>query len=469
MGAACGSHLAPLEGTDEDDDGFDSEAAHQTAGGSQLPPQGFPDTGMTLLAEARVDPGAPFSFEVPPGVLGVTALATTEDRAHHVGVRSLVGPSGAPLVVDFKLPGFHWLYWAAGASAALVPQSEASEAFPPAAGPWTATFESDGDSSLLARAWARTTDDGEFHGGAIDVNLYAPTGANLTYLSSLLHVALDGFAGLSLGTVTLLPLSENITISTEGELATLFSTSSSTSRPASVNLFVVENLTGPYESALGVSSGIPGDGMAHGTSISGIAVEVWEALETDALVIRHELGHMMGLFHTTELNGKTDPLGDTPSCPDVTRSDCPDRTNVMFPYAEPPALELSETQLGIIHASALYRGRMRAEDDAVPTPPTNLEPLPSLHAALPPSLFRPGCSRVAPIKEALSTDSLFNIARRNDVPGYVQVRALEQLAKVAPRALESALRDPNIPQRVRRLGQPPYVPSPNVQTVSQSR
>ena len=53
----------------------------------------------------------------------------------------------------------------------------------------------------------------------------------------------------------------------------------------------------------------------------------------------HEMGHLLGLFHTTEADFSTDILTDTPECPEANDSnnnnrpntfECPDGLNIMF-------------------------------------------------------------------------------------------------------------------------------------------
>ncbi len=97
---------------------------------------------------------------------------------------------------------------------------------------------------------------------------------------------------------------------------------------------------------LGIAAGIPGSlgtkGNANGVMValgfgSGSGFQARSAIET-AKVAAHEIGHFVGLFHTTEGSGDTDPLGDTPSCElndDDTlpvAENCPDGFNLMFPY-----------------------------------------------------------------------------------------------------------------------------------------
>jgi len=99
------------------------------------------------------------------------------------------------------------------------------------------------------------------------------------------------------------------------ELDELFRLSAGGGRP-SINLFFVRQAG----MALGVSGGIPGPAPMHGTDGSGIAIAAdfigAPGLPSLAQVLAHELGHHLGLFHTTERVGIVlEPLGDTPECP----------------------------------------------------------------------------------------------------------------------------------------------------------
>jgi hypothetical protein len=79
-----------------------------------------------------------------------------------------------------------------------------------------------------------------------------------------------------------------------------------------VNLFVVAKV-GPL---LGVSGGTPGAAGLHGSALSGVALALDTAgIERADQVLFHELGHQLGLFHTSELDGfEIEPLSDTPAC-----------------------------------------------------------------------------------------------------------------------------------------------------------
>lgn len=122
-----------------------------------------------------------------------------------------------------------------------------------------------------------------------------------------------------------------------GELPGLFKLSAGKSNNA-MNLFFVADLTdGSDFVQLGQAGGVPGPPGIHGTTRSGLVVnlasfvaaaddaDLLAAASNDAsLIIAHEGCHYLGLFHTTEKNGAAlkegtngyDPIADTPECPD---------------------------------------------------------------------------------------------------------------------------------------------------------
>ena len=75
-------------------------------------------------------------------------------------------------------------------------------------------------------------------------------------------------------------------------------------------------------------------------------------------VMAHEVGHYLGLFHTTEQNQRsTDPIADTPDCRNVGNfpTGCPDWTNLMFPLAGPDHLDVSAEQASVIRSNPLTK------------------------------------------------------------------------------------------------------------------
>ncbi len=114
---------------------------------------------------------------------------------------------------------------------------------------------------------------------------------------------------------------------------------------------------------LGVSAGVPGAPGMHGNANNGLVFRIVDIASNPdfvAHIMAHEIGHFLGLRHTTEilnginseaaatydaLVGLTDPLDDTPVCDNVVRLGkmCPDYQNLMFPAAPDPDMASGET------------------------------------------------------------------------------------------------------------------------------
>jgi hypothetical protein len=131
-----------------------------------------------------------------------------------------------------------------------------------------------------------------------------------------------------------------------------------------LNLFIVESM-GPL---LGISGGTPGAVGLHGSALSGVAL----ALDSTGLmradkVLFHELGHQLGLFHTSEMDGfEIEPLSDTPACSaeqdsdgdgTLRASECADHgaDNVMF--WEGSGDTLSPQQIDVLTRALILRER----------------------------------------------------------------------------------------------------------------
>jgi hypothetical protein len=201
-------------------------------------------------------------------------------------------------------------------------------------------------------------------GDTLDVNVYLVGVPGLTAATAATHVDLQATlasfdaiyqtAGYHLGKIRFYDASPAATqefaiVRDEGALPSLLM---ETKRPGntmddvlSVNVFFVRGIN--LGGTIGISLGLPGPAGLHGTQGSGVIFtsEYMGGQTTDASgnsvdgnlftsqVLAHEVGHYLGLFHTSESSGRSfDVLEDTPFCQNITPN-CPDIDNLMFPFA----------------------------------------------------------------------------------------------------------------------------------------
>ncbi len=329
------------------------------AGGSPV----STDFEEVVLGKKNVN--EPFTFEVPPNTLGFTVVVKAPQPYGRMGVRRIESPTKELVVDNYKIKGTGWEYSWYGLTAAGVPQSDAMSAMPKVLpGTWSLTIGDpySGGKTGDVSVWLRTSSDGEFHGGFVDVNVYrTANAASVAYLDNILAKAFNGWAGMKLGKVTYYPLPETYASVDENNYLPLVEQSSASKNIPALNVYVIEQFVNGLENALGIAAGIPGVGIAPGTTASGVVMMTTSDPDLDAEVLKHESGHLSGLFHTTEIDGSaTDPLGDTVSCKSVEQQGfgCPDSVNIMFPYANAAATEFSPMQLKVLRGATLYRGAL---------------------------------------------------------------------------------------------------------------
>ena len=117
---------------------------------------------------------------------------------------------------------------------------------------------------------------------------------------------------------------------------------------------------------IGISLGIPGPAGLHGTGNSGVvftseffgtsAPDGTDGTDYTAIVFAHEIGHYLGLFHTTEQSlDSFDPVEDTPECRSGFPGSCPDLRNLMFPLAGADHTIVTPGQAAMVRANPLTK------------------------------------------------------------------------------------------------------------------
>ena len=223
-------------------------------------------------------------------------------------------------------------------------------------------------------------------GDSIDLNIHlvglqgvnaANAAQNANLQATLNHVnALYQAAGISLGTIRYFDASpaiaQNFSIVRNADA--LGDLVASTTKPGdtlddvlSMNVFFVRGFADG--GTIGVSYGLPGPAGLHGTDGSGavFTAEYMGGQTTDGLgvpvdgnlftaqVLAHEVGHYLGLFHTSEQNGfNFDPLGDTPQCSRIA-ANCPDIDNLMFPFASATGNTITPNQAFVLGVNPLTK------------------------------------------------------------------------------------------------------------------
>jgi hypothetical protein len=317
--------------------------------------------------------GAPVTLNVPPGVTSLVLVADDRDNLI-VGFRRIEGPGGIVLYAsdaakDAKVKPFSYL----GTATVLIPGNDTLALVPGTYRLWPQTYAvnfdqaipADGHVDRVQAVYRRET----WASGLLDLHLHlapatgikAATAATDPYmvemLAELQRITRSLF-GYSLGEVQYFDLTaaEDVIATSDQARKLRESRSLPGPRKLTVNFFISTKLDFGYKAVAGGIPGAPGSFQRPGSGI--VAAKQSTGLVMGKLAA-HEIGHFLGLYHTTELTGGGDLISDTPLCPGGTAVEsCPDFQNIMFPeyLLAPEPLQLSDGQRRAVQGSPwLYR------------------------------------------------------------------------------------------------------------------
>ncbi len=264
------------------------------------------------------------SFDVPANGISFI-LSSFKDNNASTAFYSLSDPDETDILSASSTPN---LYGAASGSLGragyanvLVPQSPS---FSAKAGTWTYKAYNNDSVKLALRSGSIPSST------TIVVQPYI-TGT--TWSAGDISVALSVMSSIYSANGITLTINSTITIS-DTQYATVSGTftDSTTSAlvtqgsTAAVNLFFIEDYSGSWSGILGNAAGIPGS-MGIANSWNGVlnslsAHASGTTLDSQLLgeTAAHEMGHQLGLFHTTESGGTVfDILTDTAECLNSTK------------------------------------------------------------------------------------------------------------------------------------------------------
>lgn len=372
-GDGDGDHDAGEPDGDRDTDtGGDADAGGDSDIGDGEP--GDSDDFFEIHCDAPQDGWVTFDYEIGASTTSYMLVPFTSEWGGPINPWTITTPGGG--IIDFQGENAFQLYgleyeethWLNPMVIPAVPQFDAQLE----SGLHTLLIASDEPEVclyLIETEGSPTEIDFNFYLVGID-GLTSETAANHADFQSVLSYLDDIFeeSNLSLGQIRYLEVPQEAVdsyqiIQSEWDVYDLIAYSQYPGQDRdsaiSVNVFITRQFTADI---VGLSMGIPGVVGWHDTFVSGIAL-TGEYIGVDeehnqftSVLIGHEVGHYLGLFHTSESTGEHDNLADTPECTTMNQPwDCPDAWNLMFPYIDFDTTEITADQRFVIEVNPLTK------------------------------------------------------------------------------------------------------------------
>lgn len=262
--------------------------------------------------------------EVPPDGISISIEAVAPNTGASPGLLGFEGPGGKIYENDTTTGAFLQTPGTDGVFAATLPNTDdPGIQLVPGGGTYRFRFFLFGGSaaSLDVRAIVENRPGAVADEGLIDLNVYLAPGLSIaspetdTKLQAVLTRTDDIFQqiGLQLGDVDYYQLSNSSYNSVSGSEFSQLLAESAVASSVRTNVFFVQSSFGG--GTLGVAAVLPGPKL-NGTPVSGVMVDYdFDNAAAVGQVTAHEIGHYLGLYHTTESNGSHDIIDDTLECP----------------------------------------------------------------------------------------------------------------------------------------------------------
>lgn len=277
-------------------------------------------------------------FDVPPHAISFTieGYGSTSDD---IGLRTLEGPGGKVYENSSSTGAYIWTD-GFEVFTATVPNTDRSDV-QLVSGGGRYRFQlmriTGSSPSFTIRVIIQSRPGGVVNDGVLDLNVWLAAGLSVTAASApsdaTLQAVLDetdrilGKRGISLGTISYFKLTNSgyDSVSSVSEFDDL-QRESALAPVDRLNVFFVKTALGG--GTLGVTGRVGGP-KKNGTTVSGLMVDYdYSNAQDVGYVVAHEIGHYIGLFHTTESDGTHDFIDDTVECPaSGTSGACPTEGN----------------------------------------------------------------------------------------------------------------------------------------------
>jgi len=283
---------------------------------------------VSEIAQTAGSDGLVGSFVIPENGISFL-LSIFLDNNNSVVFKSLIDPDGVDILSSSSTPNLY--LDASGSSGSnvikygyanvLVPQSPS---FSAKAGKWTFTAYNNDRVKLALRTGNSPSN------ATISVQ---PFITGTIWSAGDISGALSVMKGIYLKNGVTLTIKNTITI-TETEYSAVSPTFTNTTTSAlvkqgssdAVNIYFIEDYSGSGYGMLGNAAGMPGS-MGDVNSWNGVMASLTAhaaGTTLDAQLLgetaAHEMGHQLGLFHTTEKEGTVfDILSDTAECPNSSQ------------------------------------------------------------------------------------------------------------------------------------------------------